>query len=147
MATQHIRAHSKDGNGASKNISFHSQDNDVSITSSNQTLPSGTTTLRGLIDSLGALAFEDEIELDVASTEAYGVTQLSNVINDQTEEGKAATTKAVSEVNNAAVHNTGNEDIAGVKNFSTGSIQLGGLEISYDAANDQLDIMKVTASS
>lgn len=148
MSTRHVTAHIKDTSGGqSKPMYFKTSDNDVNITSSNENLPDNTNSLRNLVDALGALAFADDIELDRASTSQLGVTQLSNTINDTAEEGLAATTKAVSTVNEGAVHTTGDESIAGTKTFSGGTIVVGSMELVYDADENTLDIQAVSASS
>lgn len=146
VATRHVSAHIKPQGGNTHPMYFKSSDNDVVVTSSNENLPSGTVNLKDLVDVLGALAFEDDIELDKASTSTFGVVKLNNATNDTTEESLAATTKAVGTVNESAVHKTGDETIAGTKTFSGGSIVVGSIEIAYDSAHNTLDIQAASSS-
>ena len=90
--------------------------------SENENLPLGTATAEDVFNNLGALAFENEIEIPEATTEEYGVVVLSDETDNQ-EEGSsntAATTKAVSKVSAESVKLSGDQEISDIKNFKDG---------------------------
>lgn len=134
--------------GSVTEVYAQTDDKSIIITSANENIPDNIGTLEELEDELGALAFEDEIEIPVATTTQAGVTMLSNSTTDTTPSAatKAATSKAVNDVNAGAVHNTGDENVAGVKTFTSGEISLGGLSMSYDSVTGELRIGAAQAS-
>lgn len=139
MAILYSRLHHVDGNN--DDILYpETNDESVQVESNNASLPTGINTVRDLIDNLGALAFEDSIEINAASITVPGLVQLSNETNDTTIENEAATVKAVSEVNGSAVHINGDEEVIGVKNFSSGTINMDGAAFNYDSATNILHI-------
>ena len=116
------------------------EDSVVNLTSNNSKLPEGVENLRDIVDELGKLAFEDTVVIPAGTTTVPGVVELSNTTNDTTETTKAATVKAVSEVNANAVHTSGDEIVAGTKNFTDGIIRIDGVQIEYDSTEDVLTI-------
>lgn len=134
--------------GSVTEVYTQTDDKSIIITSANENIPDNIGTLEELEDELGALAFEDEIEIPVATTTQAGVTMLSNATTDTTPAAatKAATSKAVNDVNAGAVHTTGDENVAGVKTFTSGEISLGGLSMSYDSVTGELRIGAAQAS-
>ena len=91
-------------------------------------------TLQDVVDNLSDFAFKDTVPS--ASTTSSGVVQLSDDTNSE-DSTLAATSKALSEVNKSAIHNSGDETIAGVKTFSDG-VGLSGatLTSTYDEVSD-----------
>lgn len=96
-------------------------------------LPIGTSNLEDVVGSLGALAFEDSIEIPEASTQAYGLALLSDDIFDdpETAQQTAATTKAVSQVSVESVKVSGDQTVTGVKSFTDG-IVIGNAKLTYN---------------
>jgi hypothetical protein len=78
------------------------------------------------------LAFEDNINIPS-----------SDAINSNTSD-TLATSKAVYTLNQAVVHNTTNENVAGVKTFTDG-INIGDCVLRYDSTTDTLNISKAVA--
>ena len=107
-----------------------SKDKNISLSSTNSNLPQGSSTVGDVMANLGTLAFANDINIPMANTETAGVVTLSSEISDPSDESKAATVKAVSVVNDSAVHKTGNEDITGTKNFVDGVLINGNLKIT-----------------
>jgi hypothetical protein len=117
----------------------------VKVETDNVNLPEGTSNVQDVVRSLGALAFEDDIDIPEASTESYGLAMLSDDINDVSETGSstAATTKAVSQVSVESVKVTGDQDVEGNKSFKDG-IQVGNAKLTYtENAEEGTDVLTV----
>lgn len=120
----------------------------VNIDSTN--VPEGVTNLEDLVDNLGELAFADEITIPQADTSGtVGLTKLSNVTDDTTDESSAATTAAVSLVANnvktvseEAVKKTGDEDVNGMKSFTEGAV-IANTKITSEVSTDGVFIVHV----
>ena len=111
-------------------------DDRVIVTSDNNKLPYGITSLADLIDSLGNLAFEDYVALNVSSETNYGLVKMSNTDSDATD--TVPTSKYIHDnVVAPMVTTTGSQTISGVKTFSNG-LNVGSSEITYDSANDKI---------
>ena len=123
-------------------------DKNISLTGTNAKLPSGSKTVGDIMNNLGTLAFADNISIPLASSEQAGVVVLSSETTNTNDETKAATIKAVGDVNNSAVHKTGDEHITGTKNFSDGIIVGGNLKITTktdESGNTTVDFAEVNA--
>lgn len=149
MGTKHVKGHQINGSTDSP-LYFQSHDKRVKMSSSNANIPSGVQSIRDLEDQLGALAFANDVDIPSATLISEGVVQLSNSIQDSTSpqsQTQAATTKAVSDAYAGSVHMSGNQDVAGTKNFTGGSIQLAGAEISYNQSTNVLTISPPVSNS
>ena len=138
----------RDSNGNVVELNPISKDKNISLTGTNAKLPSGSKTVGDIIDNLGTLAFADNISIPLASSEQAGVVVLSSETTNTNDETKAATIKAVGDVNNSAVHKTGDEHITGTKNFSDGIIVGGNLKITTktdESGNTTVDFAEVNA--
>ena len=117
----------------------------VRVETDNVNLPTGTSNVQDVVRSLGALAFEDDIDIPEASTEGYGLALLSDDISDTSETGSntAATTKAVSQVSVESVKVSGDQVVEGVKSFKDG-IQIGNAKLTYtENAEEGVDVLTV----
>jgi hypothetical protein len=97
----------------------------ITFSSSHANIPAGIDDLDELIAELGALAFEDGITIPNAGTDTFGVVKLKPTYNDSTDTTSALSVAGATALNAGVVHNTGDETIAGVKNFSDGIIIAG----------------------
>lgn len=125
-----VQINHKDGQGNSIPINPLTKAKNVTIETTNNQIPSTAKTVGDIIDNLGSLAFANDIEIPDASISAPGVVTLSSETDNLTDETKAATLKAVGEVNASAIHNTGNEEISGVKTFNDSIVVGGNIKIS-----------------
>lgn len=117
----------------------------VKVETDNGNLPAGVSNVQDVVRSLGALAFEDDIEIPEASTEGYGLALLSDEISDTSETGSstAATTKAVSQVSVESVKVTGDQEVEGNKSFKDG-LQVGNAKLTYtENAEEGVDVLTV----
>ena len=138
----------RDSKGNVVELNPISKDKNISLTGTNAKLPSGSKTVGDIMDNLGTLAFADNINIPLASSEQAGVVVLSSETTNTNDETKAATIKAVGDVNNSAVHKTGDEHITGSKNFSDGIIVGGNLKITTktdESGNTTVDFAEVNA--
>ena len=138
----------RDSKGNVVELNPISKDKNISLTGTNAKLPSGSKTVGDIMDNLGTLAFADNISIPLASSEQAGVVVLSSETTNTNDETKAATIKAVGDVNNSAVHKTGDEHITGTKNFSDGIIVGGNLKITTktdESGNTTVDFAEVNA--
>ena len=138
----------RDSKGNVVELNPISKDKNISLTGTNAKLPSGSKTVGDIMDNLGTLAFADNINIPLASSEQAGVVVLSSETTNTNDETKAATIKAVGDVNNSAVHKTGDEHITGTKNFSDGIIVGGNLKITTktdESGNTTVDFAEVNA--
>ena len=126
----HVQIQHKNVNGQSIPINPLTTGKNVSVNTSNINVPDSVKTVGDVIDNLGSLAFANDIEIPDATTSAPGVVTLSSEIDNITDETKAATTKAVGDVNASAVHKTGDEEINGIKTFNESIVVGGNLKIS-----------------
>lgn len=110
----------------------------VKVTGEN--LPTGTSNVEDVMHSLGALAFEDGIEIPEASTEGYGLVLLSDDYDDPyAMTNTAATTKAVSNVSAESVKVSGDQTIEGMKTFKDG-LTIGKAKLTYtESIEDGVD--------
>ena len=125
-----VQIQHKNSDGNSIPINPLTKSKNVSLETSNTHIPSTAKTVGDVIDNLGSLAFANDIEIPDATTSAPGVVTLSSEIDNITDETKAATTKAVGDVNASAVHKTGDEEINGIKTFNESIVVGGNLKIS-----------------
>ena len=138
----------RDSKGNVVELNPISKDKNISLTGTNAKLPSGSKTVGDIMNNLGTLAFADNINIPLASSEQAGVVVLSSETTNTNDETKAATIKAVGDVNNSAVHKTGDEHITGTKNFSDGIIVGGNLKITTktdESGNTTVDFAEVNA--
>lgn len=138
----------RDSKGNVVELNPISKDKNISLTGTNAKLPSGSKTVGDIMNNLGTLAFADNISIPLASSEQAGVVVLSSETTNTNDETKAATIKAVGDVNNSAVHKTGDEHITGTKNFSDGIIVGGNLKITTktdESGNTTVDFAEVNA--
>ena len=126
----HVQIQHKKDNAQSLPVNPLTTGTNVSVNTSNTNVPDTVKTVGDVIDNLGSLAFANDIEIPDATTSAPGVVTLSSEIDNITDETKAATTKAVGDVNASAVHKTGDEEIDGVKTFNESIVVGGNLKIS-----------------
>ena len=134
----HIQMHFLDDQNNTINVLPIVVAKDTAIDNSqNENIDNQITSLQELIDALGALAFTSEIP--AASTSGAGLVQLSSAI-DSSSSSTAATSAAVKEVNESAVHNTEDEDIEGVKNFIDGIAISDGVEITSETDSTTGDV-------
>ena len=129
MSIAYGNFHVVDRNGNTRKLVTLHSDEDISISSDNQRLPSNVHTLKDVIDNLGSLAFADNIQMPVATTSAFGVVKLNNSTTDTTATNTVATTAALATVNSrittidqGSIHTSGNETIYGLKSFEDGII-------------------------
>ena len=125
-----VQIQHKNVNGQSIPVNPLTTGKNVSVDTSNTNVPDTVKTVGDVIDNLGSLAFANDIEIPNATTSAPGVVTLSSEIDNITDETKAATAKAVGDVNASAVHKSGNEEIDGVKTFNESIVVGGNLKIS-----------------
>lgn len=139
MAAIHAVMKALDNNKNNVNVYHQNYDVDVKI-SPNAKIPNTISTLDDLIDELGDLAFEDNIDIPEADTTQAGVVQLSDATNSNSSE-TAATSKAVYNVATSMVNKTSNEDVSGIKRFTNG-IKIGDengyVTITYDSATNSV---------
>lgn len=137
MATKYHIQMNKVTNGVSEEVYPITMDEDVEVKPVNK-IPAEARVLSDVLKAMGSLAFKDSINIPSATTEAYGLTKLSNDINSDSVE-TAATAKAVSDVNKSAVKTAGEQTVSGMKTFSDG-ITVGNMKISYErnAADDDV---------
>ena len=138
----------RDSKGNVVELNPISKDKNISLTGTNAKLPTGSKTVGDIMNNLGTLAFADNISIPLASSEQAGVVVLSSETTNTNDETKAATIKAVGDVNNSAVHKTGDEHITGSKNFSDGIIVGGNLKITTktdESGNTTVDFAEVNA--
>lgn len=138
----------RDSKGNIVELNPISKDKNISLTGTNAKLPTGSKTVGDIMNNLGTLAFADNISIPLASSEQAGVVVLSSETTNTNDETKAATIKAVGDVNNSAVHKTGDEHITGSKNFSDGIIVGGNLKITTktdESGNTTVDFAEVNA--
>ena len=138
----------RDSKGNVVELNPISKDKNISLTGTNAKLPTGSKTVGDIMNNLGTLAFADNISIPLASSEQAGVVVLSSETTNTNDETKAATIKAVGDVNNSAVHKTGDEHITGTKNFSDGIIVGGNLKITTktdESGNTTVDFAEVNA--
>ena len=138
----------RDSKGNIVELNPISKDKNISLTGTNAKLPTGSKTVGDIMNNLGTLAFADNISIPLASSEQAGVVVLSSETTNTNDETKAATIKAVGDVNNSAVHKTGDEHITGTKNFSDGIIVGGNLKITTktdESGNTTVDFAEVNA--
>ena len=137
MATKYHVQMNKVTNGTSEEIYPITVDEDVEVTPVNK-VPSDAKNLSDVLKAMGALAFKDSINIPSATTEAYGLTKLSNDTNSDST-AAAATPKAVSDVNKSAVKTAGDQTVFGMKTFSDG-ITIGNMKVTYEktAADDDV---------
>ena len=114
-----------DENGIPKDMDPCTKSANVSIDTDNVNIPQGVETVADLMDELGLLAFADNIDIPTANSTRYGVTKVKS---NYTEQGadidttSALSIAGASALDNSVVHNTGNENISGVKTFEDGII-------------------------
>ena len=138
----------RDSKGNVVELNPISKDKNISLTGTNAKLPTGSKTVGDIMNSLGTLAFADNISIPLGSSEQAGFVVLSSETTNTNDETKAATIKAVGDVNNSAVHKTGDEHITGTKNFSDGIIVGGNLKITTktdESGNTTVDFAEVNA--
>ena len=142
-STHNIRIHDIKG---SNDVVLYPETSDdvVVITSSNQNLPSGVSSLKDIVDSLGALAFEDTVGTNVTTGTDYAIIR-STDSNNTNDSDIMASAKAVKSLNDVTVKTTTDQTVAGTKVF-TDAINIGGdivdgtvtggVTMTYDAVND-----------
>ena len=112
-----VQINHKNKSGAVEQMAPKTIAEQVVVNSGNTNIPQDTKTVGDVIDKLGTLAFANGINIPDASSDSAGVVKLSNETENEQDETKAATTKAVGIVNKGAVHKTGDEEISGTKIF------------------------------
>jgi hypothetical protein len=122
----------KTGN-STEQINLATTDNKITVTSDSSKLPANINTLEDLISALGSLAFEDYVALNVSDENNYGLVKISNT--DSTNTDTVPSSSYIHTALSNKVGTTGNESIAGVKNFTNG-IQIAGQNITYDSSTD-----------
>jgi len=128
-----------DSNGNTVTINPITKGANVNVTP-NVNIPTASN-VQGVVDNLGALAFEDGI--NSATTSTAGITQLSSSTTS-TSESMAATPKAVSSVQNSVndinTARQSDETLGGVKTLSAGSVIVGNSLIEVDEDTGDLTI-------
>ena len=127
---QHIVIHNIVNGVDTNNLYFRTHASDVVINPFTNGL-STYNDLQTLLSNLGSLAFEDYVALNVASSSNYGIVRVQDVNTNSSD--SVPSSKALYDTAATKVNNTGNEEIAGEKDFTAGLIT-GGLRITRNAA-------------
>ena len=97
--TVHAQLIKYEANGNQKVLYLENKGEDVKISSSNNSnIPSGVTTVQGLVDALGVLAFSDGITVSNLTTGNFAAGVITTSLTT-TEAGKIADARAISSLN------------------------------------------------
>lgn len=103
-------------------------------------VPSTAKNMKDVMESFGTLAFEDSIDIPVASTEQYGVTKLSDETNNPEATDTAASTAALSKVAAEAIKSSSpNQEING--NLAVESLSVDGASLSKSIDADGNEVL------
>jgi len=138
---QHIVIHNI-VNGADSTLYAKTHATDVAI----DPFTNGTNTytqLQELLSNLGSLAFEDYVALNVATSSNYGIVRV--VDTNANSSDSVPSSKALHDVAATKVGTTGNETVAGEKNFSSG-LYTNNLKITRNATTNTTTFEIVSGS-
>lgn len=93
-----VQFNSASENGTMEKLFPVSKAKNILVDPVGNNVPDTAENMEDVINELGTLAFQDSIDIPVASTEVYGLTKLSSETNDETANDTAATTAALSKV-------------------------------------------------
>ena len=93
-----VQLNSASENGTMEKLFPVSKAENILVNPIGNNVPDTAENMKDVIENLGTLAFEDSIDIPVASEDGYGLTKLSSVTNDEEATDTAATTAALSKV-------------------------------------------------
>lgn len=93
-----VQLNSASENGTMEKLFPVTKPENVLVNPVGNNVPDTAENMQDVIDELGTLAFQDSIDIPVATTEGYGLTKLSSATDDETADDTAATTAALSKI-------------------------------------------------